>query len=242
MEMISYHGTPDSSEVLLLLLLFFSPFGPLKGCSFNYSPIATSDFSQDIKPLKEYLLLDYKVSMPFNLKPDIFCSVLWDLHFINENLKKLINVSGKRLKKLFEKLYDHTKFVEDCNIEVDNSSTSFELINISQFVDVIPSRLQFLSKEIERITSEEEHVDFKNCTIIQSQIAGIRSAPIGQSLSVLQNLLLPINTSDRKLEKKQSSQPISHKRTYWWLLLSAILVCLLICLWKKCKWSSSRAI
>lgn len=55
----------------------------------------------------------------------------------------------------------------------DNSSTSFELINISQFVDVIPSRLQFLSKEIERITSEEEHVDFKNCTIIQSQIGNI---------------------------------------------------------------------
>ncbi|XP_058036123.1 fms-related tyrosine kinase 3 ligand isoform X2 [Ahaetulla prasina] len=197
MEMIWYHGTPDSS-------------------------------------VKEYLLLDYKVSMPFNLKPDIFCSVLWDLHFINENLKKLINVSGKRLKKLFEKLYDHTKFVEDCNIEVDNSSTSFELINISQFIDVIPSRLQFLSKEIERITSEEEHVDFKNCTIIQSQI--------GQSLSVLQNLLLPINTSDWKLEKKQSFQPISHKSTYWWLLFPAILVCLLISLWKKCQWSSSRAI
>ncbi|XP_070622912.1 fms-related tyrosine kinase 3 ligand isoform X2 [Erythrolamprus reginae] len=119
--MIWYHRTPDSSVVLLLLLLFFSPFGPLKSCSFNYPPIATSDFSQDIKPLKEYLLLDYKVSMPFNLKPDIFCSSLWDLHFINENLKKLIKVSGKRLKKLFEKIYNHTKFVEDCNIEVSLS-------------------------------------------------------------------------------------------------------------------------
>ncbi|XP_026533183.1 fms-related tyrosine kinase 3 ligand [Notechis scutatus] len=76
MEMIWYHDTPDSSVVLLLLLLFFSPFGLLKGCSFNYSPIATSDFSQDIKPLKEYLLLDYKVSMKFILKP---VQSLWQL-------------------------------------------------------------------------------------------------------------------------------------------------------------------
>ncbi|XP_070622911.1 fms-related tyrosine kinase 3 ligand isoform X1 [Erythrolamprus reginae] len=234
--MIWYHRTPDSSVVLLLLLLFFSPFGPLKSCSFNYPPIATSDFSQDIKPLKEYLLLDYKVSMPFNLKPDIFCSSLWDLHFINENLKKLIKVSGKRLKKLFEKIYNHTKFVEDCNIEVGNSSTSFELINISQFVDVIPSRLQSLSMKIEDITSEEKPVDFKNCTIIQSQI--------GQSLSVLQKILLPIktNTSDWKLEKRQPPEPIPHKRTYWWLLLSPVFVCLLISSWKRCQCSSSRAI
>ncbi|XP_026567805.1 fms-related tyrosine kinase 3 ligand [Pseudonaja textilis] len=227
MEMIWYHDTPDSSVVLLLLLLFFSPFGLLKGCSFNYSPIATSDFSQDIKPLKEYLLLDYKVSMKSILKPDIFCSLLWDLHFINENLKELIKVSGKSLKKLFEKIHDHTRFVEACNIKEDNNSTSVELINISQFVDAIPSHLRNLSMKIETITSEEKYADFKNCTIIQSQI--------GQSLSVLQNLPLPINTSDWKLEKKQLSQPISHKRTYWWLLLSAILVCLLINLWKKCQ-------
>ncbi|KAG8140436.1 hypothetical protein E2320_003102 [Naja naja] len=56
---------------------------------------------------------------------------------------------------------------------VDNSSTSFELINISQFVDAIPSCLRNLSMKIETITSEEKHADFKNCTIIQSQIAGI---------------------------------------------------------------------
>ncbi|KAM3822511.1 LOW QUALITY PROTEIN: fms-related tyrosine kinase 3 ligand [Vipera latastei] len=227
-------GTPDSSVVLLLVLLFFSPFGPLKGCKFDYSPIATSDFSQDIKPLKEYLLLDYKVSMPFSLKQDIFCSELWNLHFINENLKKLINVSGERLKKLIKKIYNHTKVVELCNIEVENSSVSFELTNISRFVDVIPFHLQSLSAKIEKITSEEKCADFKNCTVIQSQI--------GQSFSVLQNLLLSINPSDWKLEKKQSSQPISHKRTYWWLLLPAILVCLIFSLWKKCQRSSSRAI
>ncbi|XP_013908746.1 PREDICTED: fms-related tyrosine kinase 3 ligand isoform X2 [Thamnophis sirtalis] len=180
--------------------------------------------------VKEYLLLDYKVLMPLNLKQDTFCSLLWDLHFINENLKKLINVSGEKLKTLFKKIYDHTKFVEDCNIKIGDSSTSFELKNISQFVDAIPSCLQSLSKKIERIT-EEKHADFRNCTNIQSQI--------GQSLSVLQNLLLPINTSDWKLERKK---PIFHKRTYWWLLLSAILVCLLISLWKKCQGSSSRAI
>ncbi|KAK9397454.1 fms-related tyrosine kinase 3 ligand [Crotalus adamanteus] len=226
-EMIWYHGTPDSSVVLLLVLLFFFPFGPLKGCKFDYSPIATSDFSQDIKPLKEYLLLDYKVPMPFSLKQDIFCSELWNLHFINENLKKLINVSGERLKKLIKKIYNHTKVVESCNIEVDNSSVSFVLTNISQFVDVIPFHLQSLSAKIEKITSEEKCADFKNCTVIQSQIESSK---------------LPINTSDWKLEKKQSSQPVSHKRTYWWLLLPAILVCLIFSLSKKCQWSSSSAI
>ncbi|KAM6452370.1 fms-related tyrosine kinase 3 ligand isoform 2-T2 [Liasis olivaceus] len=203
------------------------PSGPVKNCTFRYPPIATSDFSREIKSLKEYLLLDYKVLMPFNLKPDIFCGELWDLHFINENLKKLIGVSGKSLAKLFMEIYNQTKFVEDCNIEVDNSSVNFELANISQFVDLIPFRLRSLSKKMEDLTSEENNADFRNCTIIQCQIES----------STLTN-----NTSVWKLEKKQSSQLISLGRSYWGLLLPVLLVCLIFPLWKLFQYSSSSAL
>lgn len=69
---------------------------------------------------------------------DIFCSELWNLHFINENLKKLINVSGERLKKLIKKIYNHTKVVELCNIEVVSWRTLFRVLqNTTQVIPIL---------------------------------------------------------------------------------------------------------
>ncbi|XP_062993698.1 fms-related tyrosine kinase 3 ligand isoform X2 [Elgaria multicarinata webbii] len=175
-----HHGIPESSVVFLLLLLVSSLSEPSDDCIFGYSPFQTTSFSDDFENLKQYLLFDYPVFMPSNLKPDEFCLGLWKLHLINRNLKSMIKVSGSSLKRLIKNITSHTKIIEKCKI--DDSCVDFERTNISQFLEPIPSFLKSLADRMEDYGTDGLHGDFRNCTIIQCLS--------GQSLSVLQTLIL----------------------------------------------------
>ncbi|XP_061445277.1 fms-related tyrosine kinase 3 ligand-like isoform X7 [Rhineura floridana] len=119
--MIWCHAIPDSSVVFLLVLLFFTPSEPGKDCNFMYPQLHSIDsiehFSHVIEELKQYLLLDYPVSVPSNLKLDEFCQELWELHLIHSKLTSMMRVSGSSLRKMFLNITTHTNFIEGCKIE-----------------------------------------------------------------------------------------------------------------------------
>ncbi|XP_061445276.1 uncharacterized protein LOC133366316 isoform X6 [Rhineura floridana] len=123
--MIWCHAIPDSSVVFLLVLLFFTPSEPGKDCNFMYPQLHSIDsiehFSHVIEELKQYLLLDYPVSVPSNLKLDEFCQELWELHLIHSKLTSMMRVSGSSLRKMFLNITTHTNFIEGCKIEVSLS-------------------------------------------------------------------------------------------------------------------------
>ncbi|XP_034990157.1 fms-related tyrosine kinase 3 ligand isoform X2 [Zootoca vivipara] len=168
--MIWRHGTPESSVVFVLLLLFLTQCEPSKNCIFQYSPFDTTNntqkFLSKIEELKQYLLLNYPVDMPSNLKPDGFCQELWEVHLINKKLKHLASVSGRILQQMFFSITENLRFIEGCNIE--DSCVRFVRTNITQFLNPIPYRIGNLADKMELIPPEEP-ADYSNCTVIQCQ-------------------------------------------------------------------------
>ncbi|XP_042331912.1 fms-related tyrosine kinase 3 ligand [Sceloporus undulatus] len=214
------HGIPNSCLVFLLLLSFSTSLEPSKGCIFEHVPIDTQNFSSKVENLIRYLLFDYQVSVPVNLKPDGFCQELWKIHLINRNLKSMISVSGSELKKLIRKIASHTTFVEECNIDI--SCVTFTMTNISEFLAPIPSLLTDLRDMMEGLI-EEELGDFSNCTAIQCQPEPSPTAA-------------PQVTAPKK-ETDQHSEHASLGRPYWGLLLIPLLVGFMIGVYlckKKC--------
>ncbi|XP_061445273.1 fms-related tyrosine kinase 3 ligand-like isoform X4 [Rhineura floridana] len=200
--MIWCHAIPDSSVVFLLVLLFFTPSEPGKDCNFMYPQLHSIDsiehFSHVIEELKQYLLLDYPVSVPSNLKLDEFCQELWELHLIHSKLTSMMRVSGSSLRKMFLNITTHTNFIEGCKIE--DSCVSYMETNITQFLQPIPLLIETLANKMEDLI-DKGLGNFSNCTIIQC---------LGQSLSVLQTLLLhqsPKTLHRRKRESSRLSQP-----------------------------------
>ncbi|XP_044304084.1 fms-related tyrosine kinase 3 ligand isoform X2 [Varanus komodoensis] len=162
-----HHGIPDSSVVLLLLLVvvFSAASEPKKVCIFQDPPLQTTSFSDDFEELKKYLLFDYPVFVPSNLKPDEFCLGLWKVHLIDRNLHSMIQVSGSSLKKYIQKIRHHTTFINECKI--NDRCVAFERTNISQFLEPIPSFLMSLANWMENLLENSSAADFHNCTTIQ---------------------------------------------------------------------------
>ncbi|XP_062993699.1 fms-related tyrosine kinase 3 ligand isoform X3 [Elgaria multicarinata webbii] len=96
-----HHGIPESSVVFLLLLLVSSLSEPSDDCIFGYSPFQTTSFSDDFENLKQYLLFDYPVFMPSNLKPDS-C-----VDFERTNISQFLEPIPSFLKSLADRMEDY---------------------------------------------------------------------------------------------------------------------------------------
>ncbi|XP_020648337.3 fms-related tyrosine kinase 3 ligand [Pogona vitticeps] len=202
-----HYGIPNLSVVFLLLVSFSTPSESSQVCSFEHNPLHSGNFSREVGNLKQYLLFDYPVSVPSNLKLDAFCLELWEVHFINKNFNNMLSVSGNELKKLIQNVTRHTNFAKECNFT--DSCVTFEKTNISHFLEPIPSLLATLRDKMnEQI--DEEPVDFHNCTIIQCQ-PDLFTTPAG--------------------EKQRRTQPSEQNflgRSYWGLLVIPVFPFLII--------------
>ncbi|XP_054850896.1 uncharacterized protein LOC129340248 [Eublepharis macularius] len=210
--MIRYHGILDVSVVSLLLLLCFSHSGLCKNCNFTYSPLVTTSTSEIIKNLKEFLLLDYPVSVPSNLKSDKFCFELWQLHFIYRELSRLIQVAGFQLRQnisRLEEILNLKELFQFCEIESD--CVDFERTNISVFLDSIHSNLKKMAAKLEPAT-DQNPTDFSSCTSVQCQADSLSTPYPGYS--------------SQMLEITQTSRSAILRRHHWLLLLIPLLVCL----------------
>ncbi|XP_061445274.1 fms-related tyrosine kinase 3 ligand-like isoform X5 [Rhineura floridana] len=220
--MIWCHAIPDSSVVFLLVLLFFTPSEPGKDCNFMYPQLHSIDsiehFSHVIEELKQYLLLDYPVSVPSNLKLDEFCQELWELHLIHSKLTSMMRVSGSSLRKMFLNITTHTNFIEGCKIE--DSCVSYMETNITQFLQPIPLLIETLANKMEDLI-DKGLGNFSNCTIIQCLDSF--TTPVTQNFAQTQ-------------ERIQSSQPTPPGRSYWGLFLLPIpFFCLLLIARRPCR-------
>ncbi|KAJ6654386.1 hypothetical protein lerEdw1_006979 [Lerista edwardsae] len=209
--MIWHHGIPDASVVVLLLLLFITPSGLGKDCFWKHSPLSTTSQPNNIDILKKWMLLDYPVSVPTNLKPDEFCQKIWQLHFIDKELDRMHHVSGKNLSGLIKKVKVITSFVADCKI--NDNCVRVQQRNVSQFLDSILLLFTELTE-----TFEEENIDYSNCTIVQCQL-GPKQA-------------------EQKTEVNKSD---SSRKHYWWLILlpfALLLVAAVVGTRLQCKQQS----
>ncbi|XP_033026928.1 fms-related tyrosine kinase 3 ligand-like [Lacerta agilis] len=208
--MIWRHGTPESSVVFVLLLLFLTQCESSKDCIFQYAQFETTNntqhFLSKIEELKQYLLLNYPVDMPSNLKPDGFCQELWEVHLINKKLKHLASVSGGILEQMFFHIIDHLPFIEGCNIE--DSCVRFVGTNITQFLNPVPYHIGKLADEMEKLIRLKELADYSNCTVIQCQ-------PDSFTTPVPENF-----THDRN----HSSQQTQLQRSHWGPFLLLLLI------------------
>ncbi|XP_053219771.1 fms-related tyrosine kinase 3 ligand [Podarcis raffonei] len=170
--MIWRHATPESFVVFVLLLLFLTQCESSQNCVFQHVPFESTNntqlFLSKIKELKQYLLLNYPVDMPSNLKPDGFCQEIWEVHLINKKLKHLASVSGRILeRKFFNITYHIASFIEGCNIE--DSCVRFVGTNITQFLDPVPYHIGNLADKMEKLIELKESANYSKCTIIQCQ-------------------------------------------------------------------------
>nr|XP_028559535.1 fms-related tyrosine kinase 3 ligand-like isoform X2 [Podarcis muralis] len=170
--MIWRHATPESFVVFVLLLLFLTQCESSKNCVFQHVPFESTNntqlFLSKIKDLKQYLLLNYPVDMPSNLKPDGFCQEVWEVHLINKKLKHLASVSGIMLERMFFNITTHiVSFIKGCNIE--DSCVRFVGTNITQFLNPVPYHIGNLADKMEKLIELKESADYSNCTIIQCQ-------------------------------------------------------------------------
>ncbi|XP_066485153.1 fms-related tyrosine kinase 3 ligand [Tiliqua scincoides] len=228
--MIWHHGIPDAS-VVFLLLLFITPSGLGKDCFWEYRPFPTTDQSGRVKILKGWMLSDYQVSVPTNLKPDEFCQKLWDLYFVNRELVRMISVSGDNLTGVIKKLEEITKFVENCTIK-ESDCIQFERRNVTQFLDSI---LPLITAWKQHMEISEEQIDFSNCTVVQCQLdtkqaewkteqSQFFTTPdpkqAEQTTEQSQFFTAPDpRQTEQKTEDSQSSQAAASRKHYWWLIL-----------------------
>ncbi|KAJ7313930.1 hypothetical protein JRQ81_005745 [Phrynocephalus forsythii] len=209
-----HYGIPNLSVVFLLLLSFPTQSELNQDCNFEHVPIQSGGRdSFGVEDLKSYLLLDYPVPVPSNLKLDAFCLELWNIHLIHRNLKSMLRISGDNLKRWMQGIMNHTKFVEDCNLT--DSCVTFKMTNISHFLEPIPSLLVTLHAKMKSLT-EDERADFSNCTIIQCQ-PDVFTTPVSE-----------------KQGRTQPSESTSHGKHYLGLLIIPVLLLpILICLRRR---------
>ncbi|XP_053118508.1 fms-related tyrosine kinase 3 ligand isoform X2 [Hemicordylus capensis] len=205
-----------AGKVFLLLLLCFTPSDPDKNCFFAQSPFPTTNTHENvIQKLRDFLLLDYPVSEPSNLKQDDFCRELWELHFINRTLTCMENVAGKNLSEFIKDLKYSLDFFDECIIE--DGCVRFKKTNISQVLDSFSKHYTKLRTKMG--TAKNKGVrNFSNCTFIQCQ-------PEPHTIPVT------IYTAPRRKDI-QPSQPTSSGRSYWgWppILLVFLPFMILLC-------------
>ncbi|XP_051845787.1 fms-related tyrosine kinase 3 ligand [Antechinus flavipes] len=120
---------PLTASLLLLLLppAFADP------CSFPDSPIS-STFPGAISTLSDFMLRDYPVDVPENLRADERCWALWHLAVAKETLDRLKLVAGSKVQEPLEGLYAEINFVGRCVNQSFPSCLRFRKANISHLL------------------------------------------------------------------------------------------------------------
>nr|XP_056720248.1 fms-related tyrosine kinase 3 ligand [Euleptes europaea] len=206
--MIRYHGIPDISVVSFLLLLCFPHSGLGENCIFTHELLPSTRISNNIKKLKELMLLDYPVSQPSNLKSDGLCFNFWQLHFVSRELSRMLQVAGSELRKNISDLetwMNLDDLFENCAIESD--CVDFERANISMFLDSIPDIFEAVKANM-----SHPPTNYSSCTPIRCQPDSLSTPYPGYSSQMLDNI--------------QTSKSTILRRHHWLLIPIAFLICL----------------
>ncbi|XP_075461686.1 fms-related tyrosine kinase 3 ligand isoform X2 [Ascaphus truei] len=158
--------TRRPAPVAVLLLLFLTK--TCLTCSFTDSPI-TSTFEDKIKVLLKHLPLDYPISIISNLKTDSWCSEIWKLHFIRNELKRMKNISGEALSVQINKVQEEVEFLGDCKLNVSSDCLVQEQTNVSIFLNTMSQTMDTLKVKILN--------DFSNCSRILCEPAPVSDIP-----------------------------------------------------------------
>ncbi|XP_030053788.1 fms-related tyrosine kinase 3 ligand isoform X2 [Microcaecilia unicolor] len=168
--MIKYHACQDilshAGSVTLRLfpvaaLLLVSLLDPSHSCHFK-NPISTT-FDRQIKNLSKWLLLDYPISITSNLKPDSWCSELWQLQLMKKELERMRKVAGEELSVNLEKVRGEIAFLGSCTFTVSTDCLTGERTNASNFLRLLEQQISVLKS---KLTGGQKPLDFSNCTQI----------------------------------------------------------------------------
>ncbi|XP_029441293.1 fms-related tyrosine kinase 3 ligand isoform X2 [Rhinatrema bivittatum] len=141
-------------------LLLVSLLDPCHSCHFQ-NPISTT-FSRQIQNLSKNLLLDYPVSTTSNLKPDSWCSEIWQLQLVKEELERMGAVAGEYLNNTLQTVWREIAFLGRCNFTVSADCLMAERINISRFLGLLEQQIKILKSKL----TGDSTLDFSNCTRI----------------------------------------------------------------------------
>ncbi|XP_074164323.1 fms-related tyrosine kinase 3 ligand isoform X2 [Sminthopsis crassicaudata] len=207
-------GAAAPASLLLLLLPQVLP----DPCSFPDSPIS-STFAKTISTLLDFMLWDYPVDVPENLRVDEQCWALWHLALAKETLGRLKLVAGSELQELLEAVYTEINFVGQCVNQSFPGCLRFRKANISHLLLEVSSHLGALQPLITQR-------NFRPCQQYRCQpepSLPVSTLPAPSSLGALGGTLGPPRPSSLLL-----------------LMLGALPVALLLILAAAWRWKQRR--
>ncbi|KAM9036374.1 fms-related tyrosine kinase 3 ligand isoform 1-T1 [Sarcophilus harrisii] len=205
---------PLTASLLLLLL----PRALADPCSFPDSPIS-SIYPGIISTLSDFMLGDYPVDVPENLRVDEQCWALWHLALAKETLDRLKLVAGSKLQEPLEAVYAEIDFVGQCVNQSFPSCLRFRKANISHLLLEVSNHLGALRP---LITQQ----NFQPCQQYRCQpepSLPVSTLPSPSSLEALEGTLRPPGPSSLLL-----------------LALGALPVALLLVLVAAWRWKQRR--
>nr|XP_033815801.1 fms-related tyrosine kinase 3 ligand [Geotrypetes seraphini] len=254
-DTLSHAGSLTLRLFLVAALLLVSLLDPSDSCHFSYNPISTT-FNRPIKNLSKWLLLDYPVSITSNLKPDSWCSELWQLQLMKKELERMREVAGEELKVYLEDVWKQIAFLKHCNSTVSTSCLTGERTNASNFLGLLEQQINVLKIKFRG----QKNLDFSNCT----QILCMPVQMTGSDSMMTSGPSQPAKDEEEDHQRSTASSEMSSrlkgtpgnadgyaqgsttavdsrgwlKRAHIWLGISIFLIALVVACW--CFWSSRK--